>query len=120
MAAEMEIELIGVTPKSFLGIALLVAIEFGWSIESITEDEISFGIKSMMPGAAELLSIKIVGNMAMLKNKSLSILSSFNLLSNSKNISKFTQAYAKKIDLNKVEEFENRFEKALELWDNKQ
>ena len=117
MAAEAEIELIGVTPKSFLGIALLVAIEFEWGIESIAEDEISFGIKSMMPGAAELLSIKVDDNIAVLKNKSLSILSSFNLLSSSGNISKFTQAYAEKIDLNRIVEYEQKFENALAMWE---
>lgn len=117
--AKNTIELIGATPKSFFGVAIPIAIHLGWSIEELNENEVVFATPASFPTWGELVTVHIENGEAVIKSQGVYQLLFFDFGKNRENITLFIEEYAKRINLNKIAEYEHRFEDALRLWRQK-
>lgn len=116
---ESKIELIGATPKSFFGVAIPIAIQLGWSIEHLDENEVVFATPTSFPTWGELVTMRTENGEAIIKSQSVLQLLFFDFGKNRENITLFVEEYAKRIDLSKIAEYEQRFDDALRLWRTK-
>lgn len=117
--AKNNIELIGATPKSFFGVAIPIAIQLGWSIEHLEENEVVFATPISFPTWGELVTMRIENGEAVIKSQAVFQLLFFDFGKNRENIKRFVEEYTQRIDLSKIAEYEQRFDDALRLWRTK-
>lgn len=115
--SESKIELIGVTPKSFFGMAIPIALKLEWEVGKITENELVFLTPFFFPTGGEMVTIIIEGNYAKIVSKNMGGFIPFELGKNTDNVRSFVEEYADMLDVTKVDEYEQRFDGALKMWD---
>lgn len=117
--AKNNIELIGATQKSFFGVAILIAIQLGWSIEHLDENEVVFATPTSFPTWGELVTMRTENGAAIIKSQAVFQLLFFDFGKNRENIKHFVEEYTQRINLSKIAEYEQRFDDALRLWRSK-
>lgn len=114
--SESKIELIGVTAKAFLGMAIPIALKLEWEIDKVTETKLIFLTPFFFPTGGEKITITINGEFANVLSQNMGGFIPLELGRNTDNVRQFLEEYAQQLDLTKVSEFENRFDEALKLW----
>lgn len=117
--SESKVELIGVTAKSFFGMAIPIAIKLKWEIDHVSNDKLVFLTAFFFPTGGEKITITTEGNYANILSKNMGGFIPFELGKNTDNIQQFIEEYASMLDVTKVDEYEQRFDEALALWEKK-
>lgn len=114
--SEGKVELIGVTPKSFFGMAIPIALKLEWEVACVTVDNLVFLTPFFFPTGGEKITITINNNEAIILSKNMGGFIPFELGKNTDNVSQFIEEYANMLDVTKVAEYEQRFDEALKMW----